>query len=162
MKQNPKRSLDEIAADIKATLAAAGVSTQPSSHLAEKPATRRAVLRGLPNQHGRLPKYVVRAISLTGGACPSCSMVAGPGEHHFSPIYRRSATSITFRCRVCGLKWNVTLANLHKVASARSAEHPWYKLVATGTKFTVEREAKRKSTISRQVNRRVIRLGNGA
>jgi hypothetical protein len=64
-----KRSLDEIAADIKATFAAAGVSTQPRDM--SKTPTRRAK-RGLPNQHGRLPKDLALAISLTAGACPSC------------------------------------------------------------------------------------------
>jgi len=61
------------------------------------------------------------------------------------------------------LKWTVTLANLHKVASARAGDHghAWYEDVAFGTKFAFERAAKRRNTITRQGARRVIRLGNG-
>jgi hypothetical protein len=157
-----KRSLDEIAADIKAILTAAGVSTQPRDTSKKVNQPTRPVKRGLPNQHGRLPKDLALAISFTAGVCPSCSMLRGLlDEHQFSVIYRRSATSVTFRCRLCGLKWTVTLANLHKVASARAANHAWYRDVAFGTKFAVERAAKRRNTITRQRPRRVIRLGNG-
>jgi hypothetical protein len=80
------------------------------------------------------------------------------GDHTFS---RRSNTSVTFRCRTCGLKWTITLANIHKVTDARSAEHGYYRFVADGTKFDSENAARRKTTITRQKNRKVIRLTNG-
>ena len=127
-----ERSLNEIAADIKATLAAAGPVGTPPRGAKEKP-KQPTQKRGLPNQHGRLSRELSVPLSFTAGACPSCSMMAAIGDHHFSPIYQRSETSVTFRCRLCGLKWTVTLANLHKIASARKTEHSWYKLVAIGT-----------------------------
>jgi hypothetical protein len=88
------------------------------------------------------------------------------GDHTFSPIFRRSNTSVTFRCRTCGLNWTITLANIWKVADARvadarSAEYGYYRLIADGTKLASENAARRKTTITRQKNRRVIRLTNG-
>jgi hypothetical protein len=129
--------------------------------------------RGLPNQHGRLSRDASFQIRLAAGACPSCAMFE-PGWAKLgscsgnSPgvIYRRSAHSVTFRCNRCKLQWTITLANLHRCAAAKAitpgeSEMPWYQFIADETAFAVECEAKRKSTISRQTNRRVWRLGNG-
>ena len=85
-------------------------------------------------------------------------------------IYRRSNHSVTFRCKACYLQWTITCASLHRAASTfaaafREAGVPaddgrvrQCHFIANGTKFAVEREATRKSTITRQKKRRVIRL----
>ena len=85
-------------------------------------------------------------------------------------IYRRSNHSVTFRCQACYLQWTITWASLHRAASTfaaafREAGVPaddgrvkQCDFIANGTKFAVEREATRKSTITRQKNRRVTRL----
>jgi response regulator of citrate/malate metabolism len=59
----------------------------------------------------------------------------------------------------------VTFAVLHRVAAKRLAKGlkdphmtALFETIAEATKFTVEREAARKSTITRQTRRRVIRL----
>jgi hypothetical protein len=85
-------------------------------------------------------------------------------------IYRRSDTSVTFRCKACYLQWTITRASLHRAASTfaaafREAGVPaddgrvkQCDFIASWTKFAVDREAARKSTITRQKQRRVIRL----
>jgi hypothetical protein len=149
---------DEIGAELKALCKNYYKERLPSAPKAA--AAKRE--RRLPNQHGRLCKDIALALRHVAGACPSCSEIAGNfGEHGWSPIYRRSHASVTFRCRGCGLQWTVTLANLHKVAKARANLHPWYALVAEGTEFAVKHAAQRRNTITRQPNGHVIRLCNG-
>ena len=121
----------------------------------------------LRNQPDRLWKPVRVAVRVVAGNCPSCSVInreiALPAA-----IYRRSNSSVTFRCQVCALQWTVTLANLHRSAVARLARGipdplgEIYQLAADQTKFAAENAANRSAAINRQTTRRVIRLPNTA
>jgi formaldehyde-activating enzyme involved in methanogenesis len=91
---------------------------------------------------------------------------------HESVIYRLSETSVTFRCERCKLQWTITLANMHKTLTEVVAvlkeggatdEAEVYENFARITKFAVEREQARKSSIQRVLQnpltrRHVIRL----
>ena len=82
--------------------------------------------------------------------------------HEPAVIYRRSNHSVTFRCQACHLQWTITLASLHHAASTFAAGFreagvadddfrvKQCDFIARGTKFAIEREAARKSTITRQ------------
>jgi hypothetical protein len=158
-----KRSLDEIAADIKALL-----GSQPRPERAKaKPRPKPTVKRGLPNQHGRLSRSQAYELRFIFGDCPCCNYgISNNPLRDPAVIYRRSQHSVTFRCNVCRLQWTITWANIHRAASAvidyrRSARKKpiWdYEAIAQGTKFAAEREIKRKSSITRQTRRRAIRL----
>ena len=120
--------------------------------------------RRFRNQPDRLWHPIRVALRVAAGPCPSCVFLGEPGGKP-AVIYRRSRYSITYRCPRCSLQWTVTFAVLHRVATKRLAKGlkdphmaAVYETIAEATKFTVEREAKRKSTITRQKNRRVIRL----
>jgi hypothetical protein len=77
-----------------------------------------------------------------------------------------------FVVRLAICNGQITWASLHGAASTFAAGFreagvaaddvrvKQFDFIANGTKFAVEREATRKSTITRQKNRRVIRLPN--
>ena len=122
--------------------------------------------RNQPNRLDRTNAYLLKG---TAGYCPVCTGMLGKQEDK-TVIYRRSDTSVTFRCEACYLQWTITWASLHRAASTFAAAFreagvaaddvrvKQCDFIANGTKFAVEREAKRKSTITRQKKRRVIRL----
>ena len=133
----------------------------------------RVMKRRQRNQHDRLPFLQRFLLKQTAGHCPVCTGQLGK-QAKPAVIYRRSSHSVTFRCKACDLQWTITWASLHRAASTFAAAFreagvatddvrvKQYDFVANGTKFAVEREAKRKSTITRQKNRRVIRLPDSA
>src|SRR5438477_9192029 len=90
-------SRDEIAANLNEMFK--GYNTERLSS-APKISERKAK-RGLPNQSTkRLTRDQSCALHAVAGNCPSCSFHCGSiGDHNFSPIYRRSNSSVTFRCR---------------------------------------------------------------
>ena len=132
----------------------------------------RVMKRRQRNQHDRsfLQRFLLRQ---TAGQCPVCTGQLGKKAEP-AVIYGRSSHSVTFRCKTCDLRWTITWASLHRAASTFAAalreagvatddvRVKQYDFVANGTKFAVEREAKRKSTFTRQKNRRVIRLPDSA
>jgi hypothetical protein len=125
--------------------------------------------RGLPNQHGRLPRHLSFGMRTAFGSCPAC----GSSARGIAVIYRRSWRSITFKCKACALQWTITHANMHRAAKTqaeiwRGREHEHaadigslYEDIAAATQENADHEAKRRNTITRQTKRRVIRLGNG-
>ena len=125
--------------------------------------------RRLRNQPDRLPFLKRFLLRKTAGSCPVCIRHFGKVMYEPAVIYRRSDHSVTFRCQTCHLQWMMTLASLHRAASTcaaglREAGKPddprvrRYDFIAQGTKFAAENAAARKSTITRQKKRRVIRL----
>jgi|SRR5882724_304089 len=127
----------------------------------------------LRNQHDRHPRWQANQLKHLVGNCPHCARFENnAGVKHESVIYRRSETSITFRCERCKLQWTITLANMHKAFAAfvpvlkeggatEAAEI--YENFARITKFAVEREQARKSSIQRVLQnpltrKHVIRL----
>jgi hypothetical protein len=127
------------------------------------------------NQPDRMPGVHRAAIRSVAGICPSCALSRTFGGEQSTSlkdvlgvIYRRSDTSITFRCQHCELQWTVTLANLHKAAQSKIESISdetlkcFYDYVIAGTQFAAEREAERKNAIKKQTHRRVIRLQDRA
>ena len=93
----------------------------------------------------RMPREVSCAFAFVGASsCPVCTNLLPPLQSGFgcTVIYRCSHRSITFRCNVCGVKWTITLANLHKVALAKKSVHPYFSWVADWTKEAAERETR--------------------
>jgi len=91
----------------------------------------------------RMPRNVSTAFHLVGASsCPACTSNHPPLQTGFghTVIYRRSHRSITYRCNKCGALWTMTLANLHKVASAMRSVHPYYAWVAEWTKDAAKNE----------------------
>jgi hypothetical protein len=164
-----KRSLDEIAADIRPLFRRTEVE-EALLHRA-KTTPRPKKKRGrLPNQHGRMSHMGAFFLRSMFGDCSVCrELVSNKTLKDPAVIYRRSEHSITFKCKVCGLQWMITLANMHRalaaIAQARrdcgKKEDYGISSIAAATKFATEREAKRRNTITRQTKRRVILLGNG-
>jgi hypothetical protein len=119
------------------------------------------------NQPDRLPFLQRFLLRNTAGHCPVCTGQLGK-QAEPAVIYRRSNHSVTFRCKACYLRWTITWASLHGAASTFAAGFreagvaaddvrvKQFDFIANGTKFAVERQATRKSTITRQKNRRVI------
>jgi hypothetical protein len=78
-------------------------------------------------------------------------------------IYRRSATSVTFRCNHCTLQWAITFLKMHQAAKAMAAksggpEKFFFETVASMSEDALDHEGARRTAIKRQTNRRVIRL----
>jgi hypothetical protein len=119
------------------------------------------------NQPDRLPFLQRFLLRNTAGHCPVCTGQLGK-QAEPAVIYRRSNHSVTFRCKACYLRWTITWASLHGASSTFAAGFreagvaaddvrvKQFDFIANGTKFAVERQATRKSTITRQKNRRVI------
>lgn len=119
--------------------------------------------RGLPNQHRRMSQDVAFHMRLAFGRCPACDLNMPPAV-----IYRRSRSSITFRCETCGLQWRITHANMHWAATRQAemcrtgnGEHDGfiasvYEAFALATKPAADYESLRTNTITQQQ-----RLGNG-
>jgi hypothetical protein len=130
--------------------------------------------RGLPNQHERLSRRVAFGVRAAFGSCSACG-----ARHSPAVIYRRSWHSVTFKCKACSLQWTITLANMHRAAKTqaeiwRGSDHKnaaafvnLYEDIAMGTRDAVEDEAKRRNTITTNMDmtqlkeRSVIRLGSG-
>ena len=114
------------------------------------------------NQPGRLPFLHRFLLRETAGHCPVCTGQLGK-QAEPAVIYRRSNHSITFRCKACYLQWTITWASLASCCidtfaagfreagvAADDVRVKQFDFIANGTKFAVEREATRKSTITRQ------------
>jgi hypothetical protein len=87
-------------------------------------------------------------------------------------IYRRSGTSVTFRCNNCTLQWTMTFLKIHQAAKAMAAklgsdnnEGFYFEMIADRTADAAERGAARRSSIKQLLQtgaRRVIRLPDRA
>jgi len=108
-----------------------------------------------------MPREASLAFQLVGASsCPVCTSLEPRLQSGFghTVIYRRSHRSITFRCNKCGAKWTMTLANLHKVALAKTSVHPWFSWVAEWTREAAERETRQPKKEKVPVARRKGRL----
>jgi hypothetical protein len=119
----------------------------------------------LRNQPDRLWKPLRTALRVVAGQCPFCIALT---QHMDRPavIYRRSRSSVTFKCLRCGLQWSVTFAVIHRAVLARQGDKvdddPRFQAVCEilkdATRLNADYAAQRSTSITRQKQRRVIRL----
>lgn len=96
-----------------------------------------------------------------GVFCPCC----GSSRDYYRrgdntvTVYRKSFTSVTFRCSNCTIQWSVTYVKMHHAAMALAAKSDlagdeicrlFYENVITSLEPALERESRRKNSIRRQ------------